>query len=36
MKRYNINFKGYRRDCNKATLPHDCVYTWCIDVYMIR
>lgn len=22
MKRYNINFKGYRRDCNKATLPH--------------
>lgn len=23
MKRYNINFKGYRRDCNKATLPHD-------------
>ena len=21
MKRYNINFKGYRRDCNKATLP---------------
>lgn len=22
MKQYNINFKGYRRDCNKATLPH--------------
>lgn len=21
MKCYNINFKGYRRDCNKATLP---------------
>lgn len=21
MKRYNINFKGYRRDCNKASLP---------------
>lgn len=22
MKCYNINFKGYRRDCYKATLPH--------------
>lgn len=22
MKRYIIYFKGYRRDCNKATLPH--------------
>lgn len=22
MKQYNINFKGYRRDCNKASLPH--------------
>lgn len=29
MKRYNINFKGYRRDCNKATLPHDC------GIYMV-
>lgn len=34
MKRYNINFKGYRRDCNKSTLPKNsgiyivyrCVY----------
>ncbi len=23
MKQYNINFKGYRRDCNKSTLPHN-------------
>lgn len=23
MKQYNINFKGYRRDSNKATLPHN-------------
>jgi len=22
MKQYNVNFKGYRRDCNKASLPH--------------
>ena len=22
MEQYNINFNGYRRDCNKATLPH--------------
>lgn len=22
MKQYNINFKGYWRDCNKASLPH--------------
>lgn len=29
MKRYNINFKGYRRDCNKATLSHYC------GIYMV-
>lgn len=23
MEQYNINFKGYRRDCNKSTLPHN-------------
>lgn len=22
MKQYNVNFKGYRRDCKKASLPH--------------
>lgn len=29
MKHYNINFKGYRLDCKKATLPH------CSGIYMV-
>lgn len=44
MKRYNINFKGYRRDCNKATLPHDsgiymvyrCIYDSLTDKVTLK